>query len=145
MDCSRAVSKYTQYASDRMSASSEHDVLALCGNRCIRVLSLLLAIGFGCAQNIFALTTNATGLVTYTAFDGTVYTMQPWLGRNIVVLAPPTSGFQTNVMGKVIAGLDRAYDFYEAATARRPQSWDSTTFQGRESLALVDYTWGAGA
>jgi hypothetical protein len=47
-------------------------------------------------------------------------------------------------MVRIIGALDKAYDFYEWCTARRPSSLSSTTFLGRDTIAVVASTCGAG-
>src|SRR5437899_5242215 len=47
-------------------------------------------------------------------------------------------------MVKIITALDKAYDFYESATAQRPPGSDPTTFMGRDTIAVVNSTCGAG-
>ena len=58
-------------------------------------------------QRGLALTTNAQGMVSYTAFDGVTYTFKPWLGRNIVLLTPTNTIYQTNILTKIIIALDK--------------------------------------
>jgi serralysin len=109
------------------------------------LLVTLFAVFSGiCRCEAQSLGTNAAGLVLYTAFDGTPYTLRPWLGRNIVILTPTTTSYQAAVMSRIIASLDRAYDAYESVTAHRPSSFDSTTFLGRDTIAIVNSTCGAG-
>jgi hypothetical protein len=83
-------------------------------------------------------------LVVYTSFNGGTYTLKPWLGRNIVLLTPGGAAYQTNIMVRIIAGLDKAYDFYESATGRRPQGSYATTFLDRDTISVVNSTCGAG-
>ena len=95
-------------------------------------------------QTAPALTTNTQGFIAYTSFNGDSYTLKPWLGRNIVLLTPSGVAYQTNVMVRIIAALDKAYDFYESATGRRPQGSYPTTFLGRDTISVVNSTCGAG-
>ncbi len=107
------------------------------------LLFVLLCLGL-LSPRVQALTTNSAGFITYPSFSGGSYTMKPWLGRNVALLTPSSSSFQTNVMLKILPALDKAYDFYESATAHKPAPWESTTFAGRDTIAVVDSTCGAG-
>lgn len=111
-------------------------------NRFPLFLTVTFLLAFG--GRALALTTNAQGLVSYTSFNGGLYTLKPWLGRNIVVLTPNSTSYQTNIMTRVIVALDKAYDFYESATAHSPPSSSSTTLLGRDTIAVVNSTCGAG-
>src|SRR5215813_6245242 len=108
-----------------------------------RFLFGLAASVIATAQS-FGLTTNSVGLVSYTAFDGTSYTLKPWFGQNIAVLTPTTSSYQPNVMAEVISALDQAYAYYGRVTGRQPTSFDSTLLEGRDTIAVVNSTCGAG-
>jgi hypothetical protein len=92
------------------------------------------------------LDTNSHGLVAYQAFDGKTYLLQPWLGRNLAILTPTNPPLSTNVMGPILIALDAAWDFYQSASAtgRKPGFLPSTTLFGRDTIAVVDSTCGAG-
>jgi hypothetical protein len=106
-------------------------------------LPLVLSLGLGieCAKG---LTTNSVGMVQYQAFDGKDYMLKPWLGRNIAVLTPPKQVLDTNVMTRIIDALDMAWDFYGQATGRQPAPFDPTSIFGRDVIAVVTNTCGAG-
>jgi serralysin len=93
-----------------------------------------------------ALTTNATGLVNYQAFDGTLYLLEPWVGRNVAILTPTNQTLSTNIMGPILIALDAAWDFYQSSTppGRQPAALPSTTLFGRDTIAVVNSTCGAG-
>src|SRR5689334_9988260 len=99
--------------------------------------AILFLLGVACmvSPRTWALSTNTQGLVSYTSFNGGSYTLKPWLGRNIVVLTPTGTGYQTNIMLRIITALDKAYDFYESATGYRPPGSSATTLQGRDTIA----------
>jgi hypothetical protein len=82
--------------------------------------------------------------VQYQAFDNTVYTLKPWLGRNVAILTAPTRALNTNVMGQIVQALDKAWDFYAQATGQRPTTYSPTTLLGRDVIAVVASTCGAG-
>jgi hypothetical protein len=107
-------------------------------------LVVLGALSLLPAHEALGVTTNAQGMVVYTAFNGGRYTLKPWMGRNIVLLTPTNAVYQTNIVARIITALDKAYDFYESATSRRPQNYDPTTFLGRDTIAVVNSTCGAG-
>jgi hypothetical protein len=91
-----------------------------------------------------ALTINSVGLVSYIAFDGTHYTLKPWLGQNISILTPTNGAYQSNVMSRIISALDQAYAYYARATGQMPTPFDSTMLEGRDTIAVVNSTCGAG-
>lgn len=105
--------------------------------------NLLLILGaVTCASNpaTAQLTTNSAGLVQYTAFNNTDhYSLQPWLGRHLAFLTPPAPPLSTNVMGPILIALDKAWDYYQSATApgRQPAPYGPTTYQGRDTIAVV--------
>jgi hypothetical protein len=92
------------------------------------------------------LTTNSDGSVTYSAFDSTVYVLQPWFGRNVALLTPTNQTLGTNVMGPILVALDAAWDYYRSVTpaALSPVALSSTTLYGRDTIAVVNSTCGAG-
>jgi serralysin len=92
----------------------------------------------------FGLTTNSVGLVLYTAFDGTSYTLKPWFGQNVAVLTPNSTSYQSNVMAQITTALDQAYAYYRRAMGRQPALFDSTVLEGRDTIAVVNSTCGAG-
>jgi serralysin len=96
------------------------------------------------ASPVYGLTTNSAGLVQYQSFNGNSYLLQPWSGSNICILASTTNQFSTNVMSKIIVALDTAYSFYITATGRQPNPWDPTMLYGRDTIAEVTNTCGAG-
>jgi serralysin len=85
-------------------------------------------------------------LVNYQAFDGKPYFLQPWLGRNVAILAPTNPPLSTNIMGPVLVALDAAWDFYQSSgpPGRQPGVLASTTLLGRDTIAVVNSTCGAG-
>jgi len=93
-----------------------------------------------------SLTTNLAGLVEYSAFDAKLYMLQPWAGRNIAILAPTNPPLSPNVMVPILAALDAAWDYYQSATpaGRQPSALPSTTLFGRDTIAVVSSTCGAG-
>src|SRR5438445_3058284 len=93
-----------------------------------------------------SLTTNSTGLVQYTAFDNKAYVLQPWLARNVAFLTPANQVLDTNVMGSLLIALDAAWDYYRSVTPtnRSPGALPSTTLYGRDTIAVVNSTCGAG-
>jgi hypothetical protein len=105
----------------------------------VAIAGLILVQGQG-----FGLTTNSVGLVVYTAFDGTTYTLKPWLGQNIAVLTPTSAAYQSNVMAEIVSALDRAYAYYGRETGRQPTPFDATMLEGRDTIAVVNSTCGAG-
>ena len=92
------------------------------------------------------LTTNSVGAVQYTAFDNSVYVLQPWLGRNVAFLTPTNRVLDTNIMGALLTALDSAWDYYKSVTLanRSPTILPSTTLYGRDTIAVVNSTCGAG-
>jgi hypothetical protein len=105
----------------------------------------IFLIGLFCfGSSGFALTTNSLGLVQYTAFNGTAYTLKPWFGQNVALLTPDGSVYETNVMEKILAALDLAYGYYRAATGHLPTLYGATTLEGRDTIAVVNSTCGAG-
>src|SRR5262245_26755069 len=92
----------------------------------------------------YSLTTNSAGLVQYTAFDNTSYVLQPWFGRNVAMLTPTNQNLSTNIMGPILAALDAAWDYYRSASPRAPSVLFSTTLYGRDTIAVVNSTCGAG-
>ncbi len=111
--------------------------------KCIPLL-LILTFVWTLPHRACGLTINPQGLVSYSSFNGGLYTLKPWLGRNIVVLTPNSASYQTNIMLRIVPALDKAYDFYEAATAHRPPGSSATTLLGRDTIAVVNSTCGAG-
>jgi hypothetical protein len=107
------------------------------------VIFLALSLGTSLPK-ASALTTNSVGMVQYQAFDSRVYLLKPWFGRNISILSPPTEALDTNVMARIIASLDKAWDFYAEATGQQPIQYDPTTLYGRDVIAVVTNTCGAG-
>jgi hypothetical protein len=107
----------------------------------ITILALTIAAFAGRA---FALTTNSVGLVQYQSFNGNAYLLKPWFGSNVCILASTTNQFDSNVLSKIVIALDKAYSFYAAATGQQPVSYDPTTLYGKDTIAEVTNTCGAG-
>jgi hypothetical protein len=82
--------------------------------------------------------------VPYQSFDSQSYSLRPWLGRNIVMLTPLNRTLDGGVMSQIVGALDRAWDYYGLATGRQPTPNSPTTFLGRDTVAVVSSTCGAG-
>ena len=107
-----------------------------------KIVAVLFIWTWALAVN--ALTTNSVGLVQYQSFNGNNYLLKPWFGSNVCVLASTTNQFNPTVMSNILAALDKAWSFYAAATGHQPNSWDPTTLYGRDTIAEVTNTCGAG-
>jgi hypothetical protein len=105
------------------------------------VFILVLAVG---ARTSLALTTNSSGFVQYQAFNNQLYVLKPWFGKNIVVLNATNAVVNSNVMSQIVASLDHAWDFYVLATGQYPIPYDPTTLFGKDTIAVVSSTCGAG-
>jgi len=70
--------------------------------------------------------------------------LKPWSGSNICILATTTNQFDTNVISKIIVALDKAFSFYIAVTGQQPISYGPTTLYGKDTIAEVTNTCGAG-
>jgi hypothetical protein len=92
----------------------------------------------------YGLTTNSAGLVQYLSFNGNTYQLKPWFGSNICILATTTNQFDPNVLSRVIGALDTAFSFYITATGNQPTAYGPTTLYGRDTIAEVTNTCGAG-
>src|SRR5438128_4066633 len=94
----------------------------------------------------YSLTTNSVGLVQYTAIDNTSYVLQPWFGRNLALLTPTNQVLSANIMGPILVALDAAWDYYRSVSpaGRSPTTLSSTTLYGRDTIAVVNSTCGAG-
>ena len=106
---------------------------------------IILSLFFAFLTNrAYSLTTNSTGLVQYQSFNGNSYLLKPWSGSNICILATTTNQFDTNVISKIIVALDKAFSFYIAVTGQQPISYGPTTLYGKDTIAEVTNTCGAG-
>lgn len=47
-------------------------------------------------------------------------------------------------MAKILAALDKAFAYYRFATGQAPTAYDPTTLEGRDTIAIVNATCGAG-
>jgi len=83
-------------------------------------------------------------VVQYQSFDNQTYFLRPWFGTNIVILTPTNSVLNPNVMTQIVSAFDKAYDYYRKATGRQPTTWAPTTLYGRDVIAVVSSTCGAG-
>lgn len=107
-------------------------------------LSLFLSATLLTLGQCFGLPTNSVGLVSYTAFNGTSYTLQPWLGEKVAILTPVGGFYQSNVMARILSALDQAWTYYAKATGGQPAAYDPTFLQGHDTIAVVNDTCGAG-
>jgi hypothetical protein len=120
---------------------------ARCNSHVARLAGLALAFG----TLLFpvrgqSLTTNSFGQVVYTAFDNSIYVLQPWIGRNIAILTQTNQPYNSTVMSSILQALDAAWDYYQSATpaGRAPGVLPSTTLFGRDTISEVNSTCGAG-
>lgn len=79
--------------------------------------------------------------ISYTSFEGSVSTLQPWFGKHIVLLTP-RSDLDIKVMEEIVKSLDDGYEYYNKVTGREPVKWDRYTIDGRGTIASVDHTCG---
>lgn len=114
--------------------------------RCAGILMLCSMLSILMPNEGHCLTTNSAGLVEYTAFDNSGYVLRPWFGRNLAFLTPTNQILQTNVMGALLTALDAAWDYYRSVTPtnRSPGFLPGTTLYGRDTIAVVNSTCGAG-
>jgi hypothetical protein len=77
----------------------------------------------------------------YTTFDEQQLTLYAWAGKRIAFLTP-TAKLDPAVMGRLLTVFDDVYDYYHATTGREPEP--GKTFRGRDTIAVVDCTCGAG-
>ena len=80
----------------------------------------------------------------YTAFNGSTYDLEPWLGDNVALLTPRNAALSPEVMAKLLAAFDAGYRYYQGVTGREPADLPPTTLEGRSTIAIVDATCGAG-
>lgn len=73
---------------------------------------------------------------TYTAFDGTDYSVSAWDGNNIALLTQE-SGYDPAVMTQIVAALDGAWKVYHDMTNKVPLPWPATTRNGRSTIVDV--------
>lgn len=110
-----------------------------------RVLYVSCMFGLSAlAPHAQGLTTNSAGLVQYQSFQNQTFTLRPWMGTNIALLTPTSLTLDSNVVIKILAALDRAYECYFLANGRKPIAYDPTTLYGRDTISVVPSTCGAG-
>jgi hypothetical protein len=71
---------------------------------------------------------------TYTAMDGAVVELYPYVGAHIALLVP-IAYYEPVVLSRITEAIDRAYRYYWQATGREPLY--GLTFQGRTTVAVV--------
>jgi hypothetical protein len=79
----------------------------------------------------------------YKSFNKTQYTLFPWPGRNVAVLTK-SKQLSHAVMARLIAGIDKVYDYYNNMTGVKPTDYLTYTYKGRLSIAEVLTTCGTG-
>jgi len=88
--------------------------------------------------------------MSYQSFNGNSYTMNVWQGRNISFLTPvgqtpdPNMTLDSNTMAKILNTVDSAYDYYYLATGKKPSVYSPYYHNGRDTIADVATTCGAG-
>src|SRR5262245_52758796 len=110
-------------------------------------LTAVCCLAFPCAENRSTIAGPIyAGTYQYTAFNGTQYSMDVWRGDNVSVLTPVAdrSRYEQQSLLKLVNGLDGAFAYYRDATGRLPISWQPTTLDGRDTVAAVASTCGAG-
>lgn len=80
--------------------------------------------------------------ISYTAFDKHTESLVPWQGEKVVVLVQPGKERDESVMNRLVATLDRAYQYYATTAGREPATQNS--LNGRVEIAEVTSTCGAG-
>jgi hypothetical protein len=83
----------------------------------------------------------AAGPVQYVTIEGDRLSLFAWAGDHIAFLTP-SADRDPRVMARLLTVFDRAYDYYARVTGRKPTSYK--TFEGRDTIAVVEKTCGAG-
>jgi hypothetical protein len=105
--------------------------------------ALILFVGMA-PSRCLGLGTNSGGFVEYISFDDNAYVLKPWYGTNVAILTPTNFAANSNVMTQILDALDKAWDFYFRATEEDPIPYSPTTLLGRDTVAVVTNTCGAG-
>jgi len=86
------------------------------------------------------------GQTTYHSILGDVLTMNIWQGTHVSLLTPTSmTGLDPTVMAKILATVDNAYEYYASATGAQPNPYPPDYYiNGRDTIAVVDHTGGAG-
>jgi serralysin len=79
--------------------------------------------------------------VQYTTDDGDHLLLFAWAGNHIAFLTP-SADLEPQVMAQLLTVFDKVYDYYSKATGRQPTKF--RTFAGRDTIAVVKKTCGAG-
>ncbi|HEY3570827.1 MAG TPA: hypothetical protein VGP73_23050 [Thermoanaerobaculia bacterium] len=77
----------------------------------------------------------------YQTFSGANLSLFAWAGNHVAFLTSEANR-DPAVMARLLQVFDRVYDYYHQATGREPAP--AKTFQGRDTIAVVDQTCGAG-
>lgn len=88
----------------------------------------------------------------YDSFGGpyggytTPITMNAYEGTNVALLIQPsmTEFSDPARINLMVGDLDKVYQFYATVTGRSPQQYGPTTLDGRDTVAILDKTGGAG-
>jgi hypothetical protein len=72
-------------------------------------------------------------VVEYTTFRKQTIKVRPYLGRNIVLMLDPERSTDPVVVQRIVAAIDRAWDWYRVHIGRSPQPYN--LFQGKATIA----------
>jgi serralysin len=81
--------------------------------------------------------------VSYTSIDGTQLELVPWEGQHVAYLTQ-SEALDPDVMARIVAATDEAWEFYASVTGREPTPFEPFTLNGRGTIADVPTTCGAG-
>ncbi len=86
------------------------------------------------------------GRTPYHSILGDNLRMNIWQGTHVSLLTPTSmTGLNPRVMAKILAAVDNAYEYYESATGAQPNPYPPNYYiHGRDTIAVVDHTGGAG-
>ncbi len=83
--------------------------------------------------------------ITYHSEMGETLKMNIWQGTHVALLTPTSvTGLNPRVMAKILAAFDDAYEYYASATGAQPKPDPGYEINGRDTVAVVNYTCGAG-
>jgi hypothetical protein len=80
--------------------------------------------------------------VSYTSYDDDVLTLFPWTGRHVALLTA-SNALDGNIIERILAGLDAAYETYALITGRSPAPFK--LYSGLATIAQVPTAYHGGA
>jgi hypothetical protein len=98
------------------------------------------------ALTVAAVPPGVAGQTTYHSILGDVLTMNIWQGTHVSLLTPTAmTGLDPTVIARILATADNAYEYYASALGAVPNPYPPNYYiNGRDSIAVVDHTGGAG-